>query len=247
MLENFFDWFLKKYRSKAQLCVLLPIYLSLLLSMGISLFPAFFLECAAYRMTENYPWPLQALSMALAFPFAIVCYAMTSIFILPITNYFLAGKLTPIKVPYFSGISVRWFTHNAITYVARYTFLELFTPSPLSNFFYRKMGMKIGKNVHINTTNISDPSLITIEDHVTIGGSAYIVGHYGSGGQLTLARITIKKNATIGLKATLLGDVEIGENSVVLANSFVKPRTIIPPNEIWGGVPAQKIKDVKQT
>jgi carbonic anhydrase/acetyltransferase-like protein (isoleucine patch superfamily) len=38
--------------------------------------------------------------------------------------------------------------------------------------------------------------------------------------------------------------VEIGENSVVASGAVVLMGTRIPPNELWGGTPARKIKDI---
>ncbi len=57
--------------------------------------------------------------------------------------------------------------------------------------FYRMMGMKIGKGAHINTTNISDPAMIEIGNHVTIGGSVHIIGHYASKGFLIVNKVKI--------------------------------------------------------
>lgn len=92
------------------------------------------------------------------------------------------------------------------------------------------MGMKIGKGVHLNTTNISDPSLIELEDHVTIGGSAHIIAHYASKGYVIVEPVKIKKGATVGLKATIMGDVEIGENAVIAPHEVVFPKSRIPAN-----------------
>ena len=104
------------------------------------------------------------------------------------------------------------------------------------------MGMKIGDRVEINTTNISDPGLITLEDGVTIGGSATIIAHYGMGGYLIIAPVLIKKGATIGLRAIVMGGVEIGENAKILPNSVVLPKSIVPAGETWAGIPAKKIE-----
>jgi acetyltransferase-like isoleucine patch superfamily enzyme len=54
--------------------------------------------------------------------------------------------------------------------------------------------------------------------------------------------IKIKTNVWIGSKASVFKGVEIGENSVV-AGSGVVIRSI-PPNEVWGGIPARKIKSI---
>ena len=77
------------------------------------------------------------------------------------------------------------------------------------------MGMKIGKGVIINTSNISDPCLIELEDYSTIGGSVTMLGHYGQKGILVIGKVCIKKGAMVGLRASIFGDVIIGEHAVV--------------------------------
>ena len=96
------------------------------------------------------------------------------------------------------------------------------------------MGMKIGKGVIINTTNISDPCLIEIEDYVTIGGSVHMLAHYGQKGYLILAPVKIGRGANIGLKASIMGDVEIGAEATVKPHSVVLPKTRIAEGEIFG-------------
>jgi acetyltransferase-like isoleucine patch superfamily enzyme len=95
--------------------------------------------------------------------------------------------------------------------------------------FYRLMGMKIGKGAHINTTNISDPALIEIGDKVTIGGSVHLIGHYASKGYLIVQGVKIHDRVTIGLKATIMGDVEIGEGASIGPHEIILPKSRIPP------------------
>jgi UDP-3-O-[3-hydroxymyristoyl] glucosamine N-acyltransferase len=82
--------------------------------------------------------------------------------------------------------------------------------------------------VQINTTNISDPGLIEIGDYVTIGGSAHIIGHYGQKGYLVLAKTKIGTKSNIGLKATIMGDVEIGEKALIGPHEAILPKSRIP-------------------
>jgi acetyltransferase-like isoleucine patch superfamily enzyme len=90
------------------------------------------------------------------------------------------------------------------------------------------MGMKIGKGSHINTTNISDPCMIEIGEKVTIGGSATLIAHYASQGYLVIDKVKIGNKATIGLKATVFGDVEIGEGAVIAPHEVILPKSRIP-------------------
>jgi carbonic anhydrase/acetyltransferase-like protein (isoleucine patch superfamily) len=93
----------------------------------------------------------------------------------------------------------------------------------------------------MNSENISDPSLIEIGDKTTIGGSATIIGHYGQSGFLILAKTTIGKRVTVGLRSVIFGGVAIGDGAKILPNSVVMPKTIIGAGEIWGGIPAKDV------
>lgn len=58
-------------------------------------------------------------------------------------------------------------------------------------------------------------------------------------GQGRYGAIEIADNVWIGANAVILRGVEIGQGAVVAAGAVVTKT--IPPNEIWGGVPAKKI------
>lgn len=51
----------------------------------------------------------------------------------------------------------------------------------------------------------------------------------------------IEDDVWIGVNSTILAGVTIGKGSIIAASSLVIRN--IPPCEIWGGVPAKKIKD----
>lgn len=119
-------------------------------------------------------------------------------------------------------------------YLVRYTILDFITPSPLNELFFRMMGMKIGKNVVINTSNISDACLIELEDNVTIGGSAVLMSHYGMHGLLVIDELKIKKKTTVGLNAMIFGGAKIGEKVTVGPNAVVLPKTNIEDGQKFG-------------
>jgi len=54
-------------------------------------------------------------------------------------------------------------------------------------------------------------------------------------------RIVIGSNCHLGFGCFVKHGVRIGDNSIVGANSVVTRD--VPCNEVWGGVPARKIKD----
>ena len=178
----------------------------------------------------------------------VSCYAaygLSLIIVAPTLNLLLGGRLKPFRSSAVSFKALPWYIHCCMTLIVRLSFLEFVTPTPLNILFYRLMGMKIGYGVQINSTAIADPSLIELGERVIIGGSASIMAHYAQGGYLVVAPVKIGRGATIGLRAIVMGGVEIGEKAKVLAGSFVLPGTKIPAGETWGGIPAQPV-DIKK-
>jgi serine acetyltransferase len=53
--------------------------------------------------------------------------------------------------------------------------------------------------------------------------------------------VRVRRGATVGLAATLMGDVEVGEGAVVLPHSVLLPGSRVGAGETWGGVPARPI------
>lgn len=245
-LYGFYERSFRRFKTLGTMLVLLPIYMIGVLCFGISAMPGVALYRWSSEHIQTYPFLIQCLGTGLVIAAGFILFGFTLILVVPLFNFIFRAYPKPWRGPYYSLQTIRWGMHNAFTYMPRYIFLELITPTPFLNLFYQLMGMKIGKNVQLNTTNISDPSLIELEDKVTIGGSATIIAHYAQGGFLVIDRVKIRKNATIGLRAIILGDVEIGEGAKVMPNSVVLPKTRIPAGEVWGGVPARKIESLRK-
>lgn len=237
-----FESALRRFRNVVPIFVLALLYLLGSLCMGIALVPGIYWVKFVNAHIQSWHVFLHHVALGTALAMGYFMYGFTLIFVVPLVNFLLPLRLRPWRGIYYSLGTVPWYIHNALTYLVRYTFLLFITPTPFNVLFYRLMGMKIGRGVQINTVNISDPCLLKLEDKVTIGGSATIISHYASGGFLIIAPVRICRGATVGMKATIMGDVEIGEKAKVLPNSVVMPKTRIPEGEVWGGVPAQFIK-----
>lgn len=219
---------LRKFRTAAFLVALMPLYMIGILAMGIAATPGVYCFQLIANVSRDWLPLFHYLSMGITLVAGYFMYGLTIIFVIPFFNFIMPFRLKPFRGSYFSLSSVPWYIHNALLYIVRFTFLDFVTPTPLNTLFYRMMGMKIGKGVHINTSNISDACLIDLDDHVTIGGSAHIIAHYAAKGYLVLAPVKIKKGATVGLKATVMGDVEIGEGATIAPHEVILPKSRIP-------------------
>ncbi|RME14410.1 MAG: hypothetical protein D6797_08885 [Bdellovibrio sp.] len=235
-LMGYFESALRRFRTLMFVLTLSPLFFVCTLVLGISLTPALMFFYYMVHFSESWSVFLKIPFLAWSLSFGYLIYGITLIFVVPLFNFLMPFRVKPWRGIWFSVQSIPWYVHNALTYLVRYTFLEFITPTPLNILFFKMMGMKIGKGVVINTTNISDPCLIEIGDYVTIGGSATLFAHYGQKGYLVISKTKIGSGSTIGLKASVMGGVHIGEKALVLPHAVLLPRARVYDGETVSGV-----------
>jgi len=102
--------------------------------------------------------------------------------------------------------------------LVRYSISTILYPMPFSRIkvlFYRMCGMKIGKNVYIAPAvyiDILRPQLISIGDNVMIGMGANIAAHERTLRILSMGRVRIGNNVTIGGMTIIRNGVTIGDD-----------------------------------
>jgi acetyltransferase-like isoleucine patch superfamily enzyme len=239
--QNALDRFIRRFNYPAYALAMLGLYSLGASALGLALAPGLWLFHRVAGLAVGLPdwlaWP--ARGIGLAFAFFVSGFSLLAV--VPAYNAVLPTRARPFKGGYFTLAALPWYLHNGLFYLVRYTFLPFVTLSPFGVWFLRAMGMHIGKRSFINTECISDPRLITLGDDVALGGSVRIFAHYGGGGHLVIAPVRVGDGATIGLGATVMGDVEIGPGATVLPHSVLLPGSRVGAGETWGGVPAQRI------
>ena len=221
----------RKFKGAAFFLTMLPLVFIYIFCISVAVYPGilFFKFMGQYLM-DSALW-IQAAGYSFAVAMSYIFFIVTIVLVVPMVNFLLPLRLKESRGNWYSWSVVPWYYHNALTQLVRYTVLDIITPSPLNMLFFKMMGMKIGKNCIVNTSNISDPCLIEIGDYVTIGGSATIFAHYGQGGYLVISRTKIGDYSTIGLKASVMGSVTIGKNCMVGPHVAILPKTVLKDGE----------------
>lgn len=122
------------------------------------------------------------------------------------------------------------------------------------SIFSRELG-EDGELTISDNSYIGDFSIVDVTDNITIGNEVAIgpnctlythdheyndIEKAAWKGGLIKGEIKIDDGAWIGSNVTILPNVSIGKRAVIAAGSVVTKS--VPGNEIWGGVPAKKIK-----
>lgn len=237
----FLDRLVRHYARPAYVVVVLGLYLLVSTALGLALVPAIW--CwqwfAATSLTFSFPFRSLTLGFGIAVSFFVFGFSLLCV--IPVYNLLLPTRVRPFKGGYYTLRAAPWLLHNALFYLVRFTFLPFVTLTPFGIWFLKAMGMRIGRHAFINTEYISDPQLISIGEDAALGGSVRIFAHYGGGGNLVVAPVVIGERATIGLAATVMGDVEVGRDATVLPHSVLLPGSRVGAGEVWGGVPAHPI------
>ena len=236
--RSFLDKLTRRFSRPAYVIVVLLLYLLASTALGLALAPALWFFVHVFVWSQSLPpllrWLILGFSVALGF----FTFGFTLLLVVPIYNRLLPTRVHPFKGGYYSLQAVPWFLHNGLFYLVRFTFLPFVTLTPFGIWFLKAMGMKLGRHAFINTEYISDPQLITLGDDVAL---VRIFAHYGGHGNLVVAPVIIGNRATIGLAATVMGDVRVGADATILAHSVLMPGSRVGEGETWGGVPARPI------
>lgn len=102
--------------------------------------------------------------------------------------------------------------------------------------------IQIGNHCGFSGCSIVADQEVIIGDYSTFGANA-VVGDRDDHQEIYASEpkpIHIGSHVWIGMNATIMKGVAIGDNSIVAAGALVTKD--IPANEIWGGVPAHFIK-----
>lgn len=141
----------------------------------------------------------------------------------------------------------RWFNYDGLLLIYSLIFMPFLRNHAIYPVFLRLMGAKVGKNVIVNTNQIYDLDLLEIGDNTIIGGNVVVIAHVAEGRTLIRRRVKIGRNVTIGQFSSIFPGAVIGDNVVVGAHTLVRKNAVLPPNTVWGGVPARMLRGPKPT
>lgn len=164
------------------------------------------------------------------------CFAITFVM-----KWTLVGRYKSVQMPMWTyGV---W-RSEAITTIyeslAGPFFLEFLKGTPWLPFFLRFLGVKIGKRVWMNTTDITEFDKVDIGDDVALNTDCGPQTHLFEDHVMKIGTIKFGARSSIGTRSIILYDSEIGENVRIDSLSLVMKGEYIPANTNWGGSPVKK-------
>ncbi len=97
-----------------------------------------------------------------------------------------------------------------------------------------------------NGANVQDGTVIHA-DEPEIGGVPTIIGaHALIGHNCMLHGATVEEEGFVGMRSTMLDGSVVRTGAMLAAGAFLSPRKIVPPGEMWAGMPARKFRNLRE-
>ncbi len=184
-------------------------------------------------------WRFDAFTTLVAFTLFLTTATLLFLGVLRRLFPFRAGSYPAGSLTYFL-----WSLHSFLCLTNLFfLYQNALLPPLLRKFFARLLGGHLGRGILSIGGVLADPFFVSVAEGAMTGAGTLLIPHDWNEERVVIKPIIVGRGVVIGARAVLMPGVTVGENSTVNAMSLVAEDTQIPPNEIWGGVPARKLAD----
>ncbi len=210
----------------AQTLALVPIY-------TIAGLQWFFPYLAYTWLTVDRPRVEALLLSGLAFmvvPFAAVLFSVA-------TKWLIIGRYRAGDYRLWGSYYFRWWLVRRIIGVTAIPYLA---GTPMMRVYYRMMGARIGRRVHIGAGIIDAADLIEADDDAIISDQAVLATSAVERGLLRLGPVRLGAGAFVGSMAVVGRGATLSANARLDDLSALANDAVIPEGETWHGSPATR-------
>ncbi|MFF1254209.1 Pls/PosA family non-ribosomal peptide synthetase [Pseudarthrobacter sp. NPDC058329] len=159
--------------------------------------------------------------------------------ILPVAaKWIIIGRFRPGEIRLWS---LAYFRFWLVKTLMRTSPLVLLRGSPLTTFYLRAMGAKVGRNVTIMTNRLPVcTDLLTIGEGTVIRKEAVLNGYRAHGGVIQLGALTLGRGVIVGEGSVLDIDTALGDGSQLGHRSSLYTGQSVPAGQRWHGSPGRR-------
>ncbi len=191
---------------------------------------------------SNWKWDVVIwMGVFVLFPFCYFLFTGLSALLVIGLKWLVVGRYRPGTIPLWS--SFIWRTelitglYEAIIVPG---FLFFLLGTPFAPMLLRLLGMKIGRNVYIETTDFTEFDLITIDDDVILDRDSTLQTHLFEDRVMKLGTLHLYPRAQVGSWAMVLYDTVLESDVQIQPMSLVMKGEKLPAATTWQGIPVAR-------
>ncbi|WP_407482933.1 Pls/PosA family non-ribosomal peptide synthetase [Elizabethkingia meningoseptica] len=190
--------------------------------------------------TSNYLEGRIPLLLALSPFYYLGIVALPAFFFTVLLKWILIGKYKKTEIPMYS---LRVWLSEGITTLYEALAIPFFLDSLRGTMwlpiFMRFLGVKIGKKVWLNTTDITEFDMVSIGDEAMLNEECGPQTHLFEDRIMKIGSVKIGDQTSINTRSIILYDTEIGNNVQIDALSLVMKGEVLSDNTSWHGSPVR--------
>jgi len=194
-------------------------------------FVFFYLYYGGHPLAESAGWAL--LSSIASYP-TLIATAITA-------KWIILGRIKPGRYLLWGNFYLRWWFIRKLFQLLDFHYLM---GTPLLPVVYRMVGMKIGRDVHLETNLFAAFDVITIGRGTTVDESAMVSGYSVQNGYLVIGPISIGSNCFIGTRSVVCEHTVMEDESRLDDLSLLPSGMRLPAGETWEGSPARRTSEI---
>jgi non-ribosomal peptide synthetase-like protein len=157
-----------------------------------------------------------------------------------IGKWLIIGRFKPGSYPLWGFFYIRfWFVSRLMDLVPT----RIMRGTPFLTWYYRLLGAKIGRNVHMGSDRFRVCDMISIGNNTCINADAHLMAYKVSNGMVHIGPITIGKNCTVGTRSVLSENSGMEDFSELAELSLLPSGATVGSGEHWEGSPAAKVNN----
>ena len=174
----------------------------------------------------------------------IRCVILSGAVFFAMTGFAVAAKWILVgrwKEEIFPIWSWRYYRFWVVKTLIRSAPVVLFRGSPLYSLYLKLLGAKLGSSTAIESKSVPVcTDLISIGENTILRKETLIPGFRAEAGYIHTGRITIGRDAFVGVGSALDIDTKMGDGAQLGHGSSLQRGQVIPDGEHWHGSPAVK-------
>ncbi|WP_091370211.1 Pls/PosA family non-ribosomal peptide synthetase [Mucilaginibacter mallensis] len=177
----------------------------------------------------------------LLFPFYYLFYMGLPAFLLTVLlKWLFVGKYKPLQKPMWTWTVWRSEAITSTYEALSVPFLLFYMQgTPWLPLLLRLLGVKTGKRVWMNTTDITEFDMVSIGDDAALNSDCGPQTHLFEDRVMKVGPVKIGARSTIGAGTIVLYDSEIGDDTCVEALSLIMKGERLAPGTNWAGSPVK--------
>jgi len=196
------------------------------------------MEVTMLNLPDIFNWSI----VALIFPVIYASASIGSALLVIALKWLVVGRYQPATIPLWSTFV--WRTelitglYESIVVSGCLNFL---LGTPFAAIILRLLGVKIGKNAYIDTTDFTEFDLISIGNNVTLNHNCTLQTHLFEDRVMKMERIRLEHDCQMGSAAVVLYDSLLADDVFIHPLSLIMKGEQVPESTSWQGIPASRV------